>query len=682
MANRFWVWGAWTWDTSTTTHWSTTSWWSWGSSVPWTADSVIFDWNSGTWDVVRTATTAIVNLDFTNSWVSNYAWTFSWSAAMSLTWNLTWSSAMTHNYTWAISMTATTTWKTIKTNWCTVKNSLSFTAASWGWTFSDNYTSTWASWTISQASAVNNNVNFNGKTFNIYLLGLSSSTARTTTFWWATFNCRTTGTTLLNFWANSTTDWNANFSFTQTIWGVSTFNWWTYNYWSISIWCWCDLTITWTWTISSLSITGLPTANNQAHPIFLMGSNLIITTLTIKWANSTRPLIVSSSLAWTIRTITAWSVTAEYVSFAFITWAWAANWNLSAITGWAWDCGNNSWITFTTPKTTTWIGSWWGFSNPANWNNWIPLAQDTAILSNDASSITADQFHTWWIDCSNITSATVLYFDFDPVWANTVSWKKNGWFIHNANVTIWYINYPTWSWHWTISCNWQPLQWMTAYPDTTGFTFSDNYNITTNTTSFNFMPSWKITIIWSGTMFGLTTSAWGLVCDLSNATEIQLTWTWALLTINASTTIINWNYTFRFTDNSVSAKSLSWWWLVYNNIWIDTGNTGSFTIVWNNTFNDLKATVGRTVTFTAGSNTTINSLSITWVSGTLTTLTSTTASSYTITKTAWVCSNDYVSVSKMTASTAWIFYMWVNSTNWWTNTNVNFTAPVWKARMF
>ena len=64
MANRYWVGGSGTWDTTTTTHWSTTSGGSGGASVPTAADSVFFD-QASTYTVTMTG--ALVCLDFTVS---------------------------------------------------------------------------------------------------------------------------------------------------------------------------------------------------------------------------------------------------------------------------------------------------------------------------------------------------------------------------------------------------------------------------------------------------------------------------------------------------------------------------------------------------------------------------------------------------------------------------------------
>ena len=55
MATRYWVGGTGTWDSSTTTHWSASSGGAGGASAPGSADSVIFDINSGSSFVVTTS---------------------------------------------------------------------------------------------------------------------------------------------------------------------------------------------------------------------------------------------------------------------------------------------------------------------------------------------------------------------------------------------------------------------------------------------------------------------------------------------------------------------------------------------------------------------------------------------------------------------------------------------------
>lgn len=59
MADRYWVGGTGTWDSSTTTNWSTTSGGSGGASAPTNADNAIFDANSGTSAIVSVDATAV-----------------------------------------------------------------------------------------------------------------------------------------------------------------------------------------------------------------------------------------------------------------------------------------------------------------------------------------------------------------------------------------------------------------------------------------------------------------------------------------------------------------------------------------------------------------------------------------------------------------------------------------------
>lgn len=72
MANRFWVSGAGTWDSTTTTHWSTTSGGAGGASVPGTStDNVFFDANSGSGTVTCNYSPLIADLITLNTSISS-----------------------------------------------------------------------------------------------------------------------------------------------------------------------------------------------------------------------------------------------------------------------------------------------------------------------------------------------------------------------------------------------------------------------------------------------------------------------------------------------------------------------------------------------------------------------------------------------------------------------------------
>ena len=66
MANRFWVGGTGTWDTTSTANWSTTTGGASGASAPGTADVAVFDANSGTGTVTLGATVTIQRCTWAN----------------------------------------------------------------------------------------------------------------------------------------------------------------------------------------------------------------------------------------------------------------------------------------------------------------------------------------------------------------------------------------------------------------------------------------------------------------------------------------------------------------------------------------------------------------------------------------------------------------------------------------
>lgn len=92
MANRYWVGGTGTWDSSSTTNWSASSGGAGGASVPGNADSVFFDGNSGTGNCTHLnySGNSIGPLNFTG-----YTGTFTNSASLRVDGSLTFSSTMT-----------------------------------------------------------------------------------------------------------------------------------------------------------------------------------------------------------------------------------------------------------------------------------------------------------------------------------------------------------------------------------------------------------------------------------------------------------------------------------------------------------------------------------------------------------------------------------------------------------
>lgn len=139
MADRFWVGGAGTWSTTSTTNWSATSGGAGGASVPTAADSVFFN-QAGTYTVTMTG--ALLCLDFN---VSAGAVTFATGTAPSLT--ISGSMSITNvTPTWTstgtILFNATTTGKTITTNGTSFAAPFTFNGIGGVWTLGSSLTTT------------------------------------------------------------------------------------------------------------------------------------------------------------------------------------------------------------------------------------------------------------------------------------------------------------------------------------------------------------------------------------------------------------------------------------------------------------------------------------------------------------------------------------------------------------
>ena len=129
MANRFWVGGTGTWNTTSTTNWSASSGGASGASVPTAADSVFFD-QATTYTVTMTG--ALLCLDITVSagtvtFATGTTPTLAVTGSMSLVAGTVW------NSTGTITFNATTTGKTITTNGTTINGAVTFAGVGGGW---------------------------------------------------------------------------------------------------------------------------------------------------------------------------------------------------------------------------------------------------------------------------------------------------------------------------------------------------------------------------------------------------------------------------------------------------------------------------------------------------------------------------------------------------------------------
>lgn len=407
MANRYWVGGAGTWDTTTTTHWSASSGGASGASVPTAADSVFFD-QAGTYTV--TCTGALTCLDFTVSagvvtFTNGTAPTFGVSGSMSLIAGTIWTS------TGAITFNSTTTGKTVTTNGVSLNSAINFNGVGGGWTLGSALTSA-ATFTVTNGTFSTGNYNTSSTTFvssaaTTRVINLGSSTITVTSTATAV-NIFTTG---LTFNAG-TSQINVTGSLVSGTFagGGATFN-----------------NVAYTNAASTgIGIQGANTFNTLSFPTnATLGTRTItfsadqtISTLTFGAStNATVRTALVSDVVGTARTLTIGSSAPTDVDFRDITVTGAA----APLTGTRLgDLKGNSNITFTS-KTVYWNlaagGNWsataWATTGGGTPNvNNFPLAQDTAVFQstglNSGATVTVDAaWNIGTIDMSARTSNTM-----------------------------------------------------------------------------------------------------------------------------------------------------------------------------------------------------------------------------------------------------------------------------------
>lgn len=380
MADRYWVGGTSTWNTTAGTKWALTSGGTGGQAVPTAADNVFFDAASGTVTVTISATANCLNLNCTG-FTGNLAGT----SILNISGDLTLFTGMTRTYTGDIFFLATSGSYTVTSAGKTLASPLTFGsgASTASWTLQDALTN---STTITIASGTFNTNNFNITASGMNISGvdirtinLGSSTltlSGLTTF---------TATQKLNLTFNTgTSTIICNGDNSTILNGTSALN--LYN-----------LSFTGTLASGSVSISnsGTVTVNDLnfncpslsgLKPISLGGNITVNGTLKFTPTSPINRLFLRSSTYATTRTISvnAFDASSGDVDFQDISITGTA----SPISGNRFgNCAGNSGITFTS-KTVfyrgtgsgTWQSSWSFTSGGANDNTAFPLAQDTAVF--------------------------------------------------------------------------------------------------------------------------------------------------------------------------------------------------------------------------------------------------------------------------------------------------------------
>jgi hypothetical protein len=419
MANRYWRGGSGSWNATNTTNWSATPGGAGGASVPTSADSVFFD-RTGTYTVELNGIGGNIPtcLDLTVS-AGNVTFTDAVGpAAIYIYGSFTLSSATSWNSTANLVFQSNGTSKTITTNGKTLGNTSITLNGSGGdvWTlgsaFSTGYTS---SFTLSAGTLNTAGYSFYANTFNTNNQNVRSlvlgASAFLTTVWSITDATNLTfnaGTSTITHTAQSTNFDGAGLTY--------------YN-----------VSIVPTVNVFSATVTGANTFNNlsfgpalfaSSNPYRIGFSDNQVITGTLDFGTS-GDVTLRRTVSWsgtdgtTQITLTAGAITGTNIDLRNIVIAGAAApFNASSL-GWG-DCGNNSGVTFPSPKTVYWnlagIKNWydvgWATSSggtPAAGN--FPLPQDTAVFDDTGSvtgTITLTGYNVGNLNMSARTSAMTL----------------------------------------------------------------------------------------------------------------------------------------------------------------------------------------------------------------------------------------------------------------------------------
>ena len=173
MANRYWVGGTGTWNTTSTANWSASSGGAGGASVPTANDSVFFN-QAGTYTV--TMTNALACLDITTS-TGTVTFATGTNPSLTVSGSMTLSAGTIWNSTGAITFNATTS-KTITTNGTLLPLSITFNGAGGSWTLGSALSTNSGALTTLVAGTLN----LSGFTFTTGLFSSSNTNTRAVNF--------------------------------------------------------------------------------------------------------------------------------------------------------------------------------------------------------------------------------------------------------------------------------------------------------------------------------------------------------------------------------------------------------------------------------------------------------------------------------------------------------------------
>jgi hypothetical protein len=192
MADRYWVGGTGTWDSTSTTNWSTSSGGAGGASVPTASDNVFFDANSNvlaTAFTVTMANTPRVCNDFTASGLDGTMTLAGTSIGLTVSGSLTFQATnFTRTYDGTTTFNATTTGKIITTNGVAFGNAVTFNGVGGAWALGSALQLTGGSLTLT-----NGTLDLDGKTLTTGFRFTTATGTKNLTFNGGTLVCQLAG---------------------------------------------------------------------------------------------------------------------------------------------------------------------------------------------------------------------------------------------------------------------------------------------------------------------------------------------------------------------------------------------------------------------------------------------------------------------------------------------------------
>lgn len=671
MADRYWVGGTASWDTTAGTKWAATSGGAGGESVPTIADDVFFDANSTGTVTITGGNAAAKSINCTGfvGTITGAATggSFTVGGSVTLVAGMTYTNAGVATFTGTATLiTAGKIFSPVTINGSgitvTLGDALNISIRSILVTAGTFDT---AGYSVTASSLSSSNTNTRAITLGASTLTISGGNGiEFSTSTNLTFNAGTSQITMTapnaTLRGGSLTFYNVSFTNagqTKQIIDANTFN---------------DLSM----------------PSNAVTVVF--DNQTVSGTFTCIGTSGTQKGFLRSDTIGTTRTITAAVVSANDCYFRDITIAGAAAPISPTRAG---DCGGNSGITFPAAKTvyrvginTSWGGSnsWALTSGGAGSNDNFPLPQDTAVIDENTTltgTLNFNFVNVGAVDCSTRTTGITLNFN------NAIS--LYGSLILGSGITVSGTSAQTFSGRSTMVLTsagktitfpieveapsgtlqlGDALTTSNTITNILGTLDANNYNLTCTTFDSNNSNTRTIT---------MGSGQW----TLSGTGTVWTTATTTGLTFNKNTANI------LLSDTSTTARTFTGGGLTYNKLTIG-GATGTSTLTINdaNSFSELASTKTVAHTITLGSNqSTIDTWSITGTSGNVVTFnSSSTGTRRTFTLTNASSGIDYLAVQDIGELSGGKFIVGFNSINNGNNSNVYFsdTATVDTGSMF